>query len=151
MNETPSNGMDIIIDANLLVALVTQHPQRPAVYQQFERWTEQNTALHAPDLAYSEVTNALTRMSAAGLLAPDHSQLICTELERLPIRYHRVGFDPEVIEIALQLVRKSAYDAVYLVLAQRLNAELWTLDGPLYRNAIGYGHAVHLLDGSENA
>ncbi|KAM3115520.1 type II toxin-antitoxin system VapC family toxin [Phormidesmis sp. 146-33] len=137
--------MDIIIDANLLVALVTQHPQRQIVYQQFERWVDQNTALHAPDLAYSEVTNALTRMVTAGLFAREQAQAVCEQLAELPIQYHSLGFDPEVINMALALGRKSAYDAVYLVLAQRLNAALWTLDGPLYRNAIGQGYSVHLL------
>jgi len=54
-----------------------------------------------------------------------------------------------VIKVALQLGRKSAYDAVYLVLAERLGAELWTLDTPLYRNAAGHGYPVHLIGESE--
>ena len=29
--------------------------------------------------------------------------------------------------------------------SDRLEAELWTLDGPLYRNAAGLGFAVRLL------
>ncbi|MCY7324195.1 MAG: type II toxin-antitoxin system VapC family toxin [Phormidesmis sp. CAN_BIN36] len=141
--------MDIIIDANLLVALVTQHPQRQTVYQQFERWASQDAALHAPDLAYSEVTSALTRMVAAGLFEREKSQAVCEELTALPIQYHTVGFNPEVVVRALELGRKSAYDAVYLVLAQRLDADLWTLDSPLYRNAVGRGHPVYLLENSE--
>jgi len=138
--------MAIIVDANLLVALVTQHPQRQAVYRQFESWAEQNESLHAPDLAYSEVTNALTRMIVAGALGRSHALPLCEALAMLPIQYHTVGFDPEVVEMALSLGRKSAYDAVYLVLAQRLHAELWTLDSPLYRNAVGQGYPVHLLE-----
>ena len=141
--------MGIIVDANLLVALVTQHPQRQTVYQQFERWASQDAALHTPDLAYSEVTNALTRMVAAGLFEREKSQAVCEELTALPIQYRTVGFDPEVVEMALKLGRKSAYDAVYLVLAQRLDADLWTLDSPLYRNAVGRGYPIHLLENSE--
>jgi len=50
-----------------------------------------------------------------------------------------------VIEIALSLRRQSAYDAAYLALAESLDAQLWTLDDPLYRNAIGQGFPVRLL------
>lgn len=53
------------------------------------------------------------------------------------------------MEIALSLGRSSAYDAAYLALAETLNAELWTLDGPLYRNAVGRGFPVRLLGASE--
>lgn len=137
--------MNIVIDANLLVALVTQHPQRQVAYQQFTYWADQNAKLHAPDLAYSEVTNALTRMITSGLFAREQGRVVCDQLAELPIQYHTVGFDSGVIEMALALGRKSAYDAVYLVLSQRLEAKLWTLDSPLYRNAIGLGYPVHLL------
>ena len=78
--------MAIVIDANLLVALVTQHPQRQVVYQQFEDWAEQNVRLHTPDLAYSEVTNALTRMITLGLFERSRVQPVCEELARLPIQ-----------------------------------------------------------------
>ena len=141
--------MDIIVDANLMVALVTQHLHREAVYRQFEHWADQGATLHAPDLAYSEVTNALTRMISAGLFSREQSQAVCEELAGLLIRYHSLGFDSSVIKVALQLGRKSAYDAVYLVLAERLGAELWTLDTPLYRNAAGHGYPVHLIGESE--
>lgn len=48
--------------------------------------------------------------------------------------------------MAQRLGRQSAYDAAYVVLAQELNAELWTLDGPLARNAIDVGLPVRLAD-----
>lgn len=51
-----------------------------------------------------------------------------------------------VIAIARQLQRESAYDASYVALAQELDAELWTLDGPLARNAAGVDLPVRLID-----
>ena len=48
------------------------------------------------------------------------------------------------VEIAVDLKRHSAYDAAYLELAKRLGAVIWTIDGPLARNA-GSRYAVQLI------
>jgi predicted nucleic acid-binding protein len=53
-----------------------------------------------------------------------------------------------VVEIALALKRQNAYDAAdaaYVALTEELHAELWTLGGPLYRNAQGLGFPVNLI------
>jgi predicted nucleic acid-binding protein len=49
------------------------------------------------------------------------------------------------VETALRLERSNAYDAAYVALAQTLEADLWTLDGPLARNASGLGLPVRLV------
>jgi predicted nucleic acid-binding protein len=51
-----------------------------------------------------------------------------------------------VVRAALVLQRRSAYDAAYLALAEDLDAKLWTLDGPLARNASAHGHRVNLIE-----
>lgn len=38
------------------------------------------------------------------------------------------------------------YGAAYLALIQLLGVELWTLDGPLARNAADFGLPVHLIE-----
>jgi predicted nucleic acid-binding protein len=43
------------------------------------------------------------------------------------------------------LGRQSVYDAAYIALAQSLEADLWTLDGPLAGNARSVGLLVQLL------
>lgn len=63
----------------------------------------------------------------------------------LPITYHPGSWGVRTVEIALSLERKSAYDAAYLALTEALGAELWTLDGSLYRNALNKGFSVKLL------
>ena len=68
------------------------------------------------------------------------------QFKRLPISYHSSVDGVRVIEIALQLKRQNAYDAAYLALAESLDAELWTLDTPLYRNAVGQNFRVKLLE-----
>jgi predicted nucleic acid-binding protein len=64
----------------------------------------------------------------------------------VPITYHDLGeYGIEAMQTARRLGHPSAYDAAYLALAERLGAELWTLDGPLARNARASGFAVKLV------
>jgi len=48
--------------------------------------------------------------------------------------------------LGLGLGRQSAYDAAYLALAQELQAQLWTFDGALAKNAGGLGFPVQLIE-----
>ncbi len=56
-----------------------------------------------------------------------------------------------MVQVALVLKRRSAYDAAYLNLADDLGAELWTLDGPLARNASAHGYPIRLIESPEPA
>ncbi|MBI3649798.1 MAG: hypothetical protein HY231_01980 [Acidobacteria bacterium] len=56
----------IVVDANLLVTLVSGDPRGNLVLQHFLDWLDRDIELHAPALAVYEITNALTRMIAAG-------------------------------------------------------------------------------------
>ena len=136
--------MAIVVDANLVVVLVTKDPRAAAVERRLQGWVDAGEELHAPLLLWYEVANALTRLSAAGRLPAGDLARVWAQVEGLPIHWHPFAAGPEVITVALRLGRQSAYDAAYLVLAQQLNAELWTLDGPLARNAAGLGFPVHL-------
>ncbi len=84
-------------------------------------------------------------MITAGTFAED-DLTTTTTIRTLPITYHPLGDPAGAVEIALRLGRRSAYDAAYILLAQQLDAELWTFDGPLARNAAGHGLPVRLLD-----
>lgn len=137
--------MMVVIDANLLVALVSGDPRGTQVQQQFLKWVNDGIDLHAPALARYEVANALTRLIVAKAFPADKVEEAWLNLSVLPITYHSSVDAKRVVEMALRLGRQNAYDAAYVALAESLGAELWTLDSPLYRNASGYGFPVQLV------
>jgi predicted nucleic acid-binding protein len=138
--------MTIVIDANLLITLVGNDVRGDLVAAKFEEWEQYDEELHAPELCLYEIANGLTRMIAGKLFSPTNLETVFDRIANLPITYHLFPKGARVVEIALLLQRQNAYDAAYLALAESLDAELWTLDGPLYRNAVGQGFRVQLIN-----
>jgi predicted nucleic acid-binding protein len=138
--------VSVVVDANALVAFVTNEPAAPRVTELLHGWGSEGTAVNAPALARYEMANALAKKAAAGILSDDAMQEAWDVLDELPIVYHALRDGPGVVRSTLVLERRSAYDAAYLALADDLGAELWTLDGPLARNASTRGYRVHLIE-----
>ena len=138
--------MTIVIDSNAVVALVTKDDRAPAIGRQMKIWRDAEESLHAPSLFRYEVANALTRKVVASQLDLADAEAAWQRVLAIAIRLHGLTDGPTVISIAQKLQRESAYDASYVALAQELDAELWTLDGPLARNAAGVDLPVRLID-----
>ena len=137
--------MAVVVDASVLVTLVADDPRAPVATALIDGWLVAGETLHAPSLGPYEVASAITRLVGAGLFPADRVGEAWEGLMTLPVSYHRLELNGgRVVEIALQLRRRSAYDAAYLALAEDLNAELWTFDAVLVRNAGAQGHQVHL-------
>ena len=139
--------MSVVLDANLLVVLALDDDRAPLVEAKLREWQAAGETLHAPALMPYEAANALTRAVVAGSLRADAVEESWAIVTGVPVRLHPLHDGPDVIAMAQRLGRQSAYDASYLVLADALDAELWTLDGPLARNANALGSAVHLIVG----
>ena len=135
----------MVIDANLLVTMVSGDDRGARVFEQIATWIYAGVELHAPNLAEYEVINALTRLVVSKTLKAETAKNALNDQSVLPIHYHSIYQPDRVIEIALSLNRQTAYDAAYLALAEELGTEIWTLDGPLYRNASQLGFPVRLL------
>jgi predicted nucleic acid-binding protein len=71
---------------------------------------------------------------------------VSAHLQDLPLYFHPLIHGLRAVEISQELERKSAYDAAYLALGETLDAEIWTLDARLVRNAEPRGFSVRLLD-----
>lgn len=138
--------MTIVVDANVAVALSLVDARAGAVERKLNEWRDKGESLHAPALFRFEVANALTRSVVAGVLTLADAGVAWQRIAPMPIALHHLDDGPAAIEVAQRLQRKSAYDAAYVILAQELGADLWTLDGPLARNASSVGLPVRLID-----
>jgi predicted nucleic acid-binding protein len=121
----------------------------PLVEAKMREWATAGETLHAPALMPYEAANALVEGGRGGGLGPHVVAEIWATISAVPVTLHPLEEGAEVIAIALRLGRQSAYDAAYVALAQSLDAELWTLDGPLARNARGVGLPVRLLGAAD--
>ncbi len=61
--------MSVVIDANALVAFVTNEPAAPKVTELLHGWGFEGTTLNAPALARYEIANALAKKAATGSLS----------------------------------------------------------------------------------
>lgn len=136
----------IVVDASLLVALAANDPRSELVSGAVLGWIDRGAELHLPELALYELASGLTRLVAAGAIPARRVAEVWRQIEELPFTYHRLGNGPRAVSIARSLERSSVYDAAYLVLGEELDAELWTLDARLYRNASARGFSVRLLE-----
>jgi predicted nucleic acid-binding protein len=136
----------VIIDASALIALIAREPESEAVTVHFAGWISDAVELHAPELARYEIANALTRKVSHGEVQADDLPALWAELDAMPIAYHPLTDGVETISLAISLERRSAFDAAYVALARELHAELWTLDGPLARNAASRAYPVSLIE-----
>jgi predicted nucleic acid-binding protein len=100
--------------------------------------------LHGPLLTQYEVASALTRRRVRDGLSAEDAFEALEIIDALDVAFDLTPNNARAVEIAVELKRHSAYDAAYLALAERLDTDVWTLDGPLARNASGR-HSVRLI------
>ncbi|MEX2106519.1 MAG: type II toxin-antitoxin system VapC family toxin [Solirubrobacterales bacterium] len=137
--------MQVVLDASLLVALVLREPHAERIESLIRRWDAEGAVLNAPLLIHYEVASALTRHRATGGFSAEDAAEALAVIDDLGIVFHTPSDLARTIELAVDLQRHSAYDAAYLALAERIDGEVWTLDGPLARNAADR-YRVTLID-----
>jgi predicted nucleic acid-binding protein len=138
--------LSVVIDANAFVVLALDDRRAPVVEARLREWRDEGEVLHAPELLRYEVANALARALAAGQLTATGVTRAWELITTVPVALHRLDEGPVVVAMTQRLERKSAYDAAYVVLADQLGVDLWTLDGPLARNAETRGLPVRLIE-----
>jgi predicted nucleic acid-binding protein len=130
----------IVLDASVVVDVTLARPSaEPALYT---RLAEHGTDLHAPHLIDAEVVQVLRRYVLRKWTTPARASDAVELLIGMPItRYPHVG----LLHRALQLRRKlTVYDALYVALAEALDAPLLTRDAGIARAAKRLVDVIHI-------
>jgi len=129
----------IVLDASAVVDWLAQ----TAAAQRIEnRIFSRNQSLHAPELLDLEVAQVLRRLVREGALPASRAEGAIEDLLDLRItRYPHLVLLPRIWQLRHNL---SAYDAAYVVLAEKLGATLLTRDAKL-ASAAGHSAIVEVV------
>jgi len=128
--------MIAVVDTSAVLRLFIPDGPIPDGLEKFFRGVEtgSNTAI-APELLMVEALSVVIKKQRRNELSPDEATALISLLKQMPIRYSR---DHSLLtsthKIALE-TGLSAYDALFLALAQERGATLFTADNKLHSEA----------------
>ena len=129
----------IVLDASVVLEVLLR---LPAGVRAEERLFQPEETLHAPHLLDVEVAQVLRRYTLAGDVEADRCRAALEDLVALPLS--RYPHDFLMMRVWNLRANMSAYDAVYVALAEALDAPLLTRDRRL-ANAPGHRAHVELI------
>jgi predicted nucleic acid-binding protein len=126
----------IVVDASAITELLLQTPRGTRVERRIYRDSDD---LHAPHLLDVEVLSALRRLVHAGEVIAERADEAIEDLGLLRIiRHGHVDLATRAWELRENF---TAYDAVYLALAESLDATVVTCDRPF---GVAPGHSARV-------
>ena len=129
----------IVVDASAVLEALLRTEVAPRIERRIFASTQ---TLHAPHLLDLEVAQVLRRYATAGDIEADRGLEAHADLADLPVtRYPHDLFLPRIWELRHNL---TAYDAVYVALAETLSAPLLTRDARL-ASASGHSAVIEVL------
>ena len=126
----------IVVDASALLEFLLQTPLGTRVEARLFRDRDE---FHSPHLADVEVTQGLRRLVRAGEVSADRAAETIADLGDFDLHRHP---HLDLLARAWNLRQNiTAYDAMYVALAEALDAPIVTCDAPL---AKAPGHRAHI-------
>lgn len=126
----------LVVDASVVVAWLFDDEDEPRADRVLEQLAEDGAIV--PQLWHLETRNSLLTAEKRGRLSSEEVKERLDALKALPVTTD----EDSDLQSAFNMARAhglSLYDALYLELAKRENAELATLDEPLARAAAAEG------------
>jgi predicted nucleic acid-binding protein len=136
----------VCVDANFVVFLVQVTSEISPFIVLWDEWQEQNNQIIAPTLFSYEVTNVFHRMNLAGQISSKEAEQLLEEALNLGITlYGDKALHSSALALARSFNLRAAYDAHYLALAERFNAEFYTSDKRLFNSVKDTLSWIHLV------
>jgi predicted nucleic acid-binding protein len=130
----------IVVDASALLEFLLRTPLGARVEARLFRKQDE---LHAPHLMDVELAQALRRLTRTGEVAPGRAAEAIVDLADLDVHRHA---HVDLLGRAWKLRENvTAYDAMYIALAEALNAPIVTCDRPLARTP-GHHATIDVID-----
>ena len=135
----------IVVDASAITELLLQTELGTRVERRLYRDDED---FHAPHLLDVEVLSALRRLARTGEVLPKRAEEAVEDLRLLRVMRHgHLDLAARAWELRQNL---TAYDAVYLALAEALNATVVTCDRP-FGAATGHSARIEVIGAAPDA
>ncbi|HDQ34691.1 MAG TPA: PIN domain-containing protein [Chloroflexi bacterium] len=136
----------VCLDASFLVQMVLHGEFVDCAAALWREWHVTNRELIAPSLIYYEINNAVYRYVKQGSLSLADGQLVLENVFSFSITvYQDFELPRNALKIAERFKLPAAYDAHYLALAQRFQADFWTADRRLFNTVQEFLPWVHWL------
>lgn len=136
----------ICVDANFIVRLLSDPPNVVSYSNLWRQWKSSGDRIIAPTIFCYEVTNVFHRMSLAGQISPEVAEQLLEDAFNLGIiLYGDRNLHKRASALAKSLNLRAAYDAHYLALSERFNAEFYTSDKRLFNSVKDTISWIHLV------
>jgi predicted nucleic acid-binding protein len=140
-------GQMICVDANFVVKLINSSSETSPYLKLWDNWEQNQTQIIAPTLLCYEVTNVFHRMQLAKQLLNTEAQESLNNALNLPIQFYGDWqLHQQAWNIAQQFNLPATYDAHYLALAQRFQADFYTGDKRLFNKVHSFLLWIHLVE-----
>jgi predicted nucleic acid-binding protein len=146
LHQKANDMATVCVDASFIIRLVTLPPTDSPYVTLWEQWITADADIVAPSLLNYEVANVLHRQVIAQLLTAEEAEQLLHEVLEFPIiLYQDASLHRRAYSLAQQMSLPAAYDAHYLALSERLNADFWTCDRRLFNLVQATLPWVHLV------